>query len=103
MTKSHFDLQPNLENHLLILRPLKEKDFENLYKVASDPLIWEQHPEKDRCQKKVFEIFFSEAVNSAGAFAVIDKRTGQIIGSTRFHLVKETENAIEIGWTFLAR
>ncbi|HTS45367.1 MAG TPA: GNAT family N-acetyltransferase, partial [Puia sp.] len=68
-----------------------------------DPLIWEQHPEKNRFQREVFEIFFKEAIDSGGAFAVINKKTGEIIGSTRFSRVKETQNAIEIGWTFLAR
>src|SRR5437867_2338673 len=103
MKKTIFDLQPKLENELLLLRPLREEDFENLYKVASDPLIWEQHPAKDRCERDVFELFFRDAMKSSGAFVVIDKKLGQIIGSTRFHAVKETENAIEIGWTFLAR
>ena len=110
MEKAAFDLQPELENHLLVLRSLREEDFEDLYIVASDPLIWEQHPSKDRCRKDVFELFFREAMESGGAFAVIDKKTrlpdgqaNQIIGSTRFHVVKETQNAIEIGWTFLAR
>ena len=110
MDKAAFDLQPELENHLLVLRPLREEDFEDLFIVASDPLIWEQHPSKDRCRKDVFELFFKEAMESGGAFAIIDKKTrlpdgqaNQIIGSTRFHSVKETNNAIEIGWTFLAR
>ncbi len=96
-------LQPTLQSDILILRPLKEDDFENLYTIASDPLIWEQHPAKDRYQRNVFEPFFKEAMDSKGAFAVIDKKTGEIIGSTRFHPVKESGNAIEIGWTFLAR
>lgn len=99
----NFDLQPFLENDLLILRPLKEDDFENLYKVASDPMVWEQHPAKDRCERKVFEGFFREAMETKAAFVVIDKETNEIIGSTRFNPVKESENAIEIGWTFLAR
>ena len=103
MNKTIFDLQPKLENELLLLRPLSDEDFEDLYKVASDPLIWEQHPAKDRCERNVFELFFKDAIASAGAFAVIDKKIGHIIGSTRFHAVKETKNAIEIGWTFLAR
>ena len=110
MDKAVFNLQPQLENHLLVLKPLREKDFEDLYIVASDPLIWDQHPSKDRCRKDVFELFFREAMESGGAFAIIDKKTrlpdgqaNQIIGSTRFHFVKETQNAIEIGWTFLAR
>jgi len=99
----NFDLQVTLENSLLILRPLTEDDFENLYKVASDPLIWEQHPAKERSQREGFKIFFKEAIDSKGAFAVIDPKTGELIGSTRFHRVKEVQNAIEIGWTFLAR
>ena len=103
MMKSNFDLQPTLEDDILTLTPLKEEDLDDLYNVASDPLIWEQHPSKDRCQRDVFELFFKDAMASGGAFAIIDKTTGEIIGSTRFHSIKEIENAIEIGWTFLAR
>jgi len=103
MNKAIFNLQPTLEDQHLLLRPLTTDDFEDLYDVASDPLLWEQHPAKDRCQRDVFELFFADAMASGGAFAVIDRETGKIIGSTRFHRVKESENAIEIGWTFLAR
>ena len=38
-----------------------------------------------------------------GAFVIIDKKTQQIIGSTRFHGYDPTKSEIEIGWTFLAR
>ena len=99
----NFDLQPTLENDILILRPLKEEDFEDLYKVAADPLIWEQHPAKERSERNGFELFFREAMDSKGAFVVIDKKAGEVIGSTRYFRVKETQNAIEIGWTFLTR
>lgn len=98
-----FDLQPRLENDLLLLRPLLEEDFDGLYKVASDPLLWEQHPASDRYKKDVFEALFRDAMLSKGAFAVVDKKTGQIIGSTRFHRIPEVQNAVEIGWTFLTR
>jgi RimJ/RimL family protein N-acetyltransferase len=98
-----FNLQPTLQDDLLIVRPLKEEDFEDLYKVASDPLIWEQHPASDRYKKEVFDELFKDAMQSGGAFAIVDKGTNSIIGSTRFHAIKESKNAIEIGWTFLAR
>jgi N-acetyltransferase len=97
-----FDLQPTLQNDLLIIRPLKADDFDKLYKVASDPLVWAQHPAKDRYQLAVFTPLFNDGLASGGAFVVIDKTTGEIIGSTRFNLVKESENAIEIGWSYLA-
>ena len=98
-----FDLQPTLQNDLLLLRPLQSDDLEALYAVASDPLIWEQHPVKNRCERPGFEAFFAEALDSKGAFLVIDKKSGAAIGSTRFQPVKGIPNAVEIGWTFLAR
>jgi len=103
MEKTIFDLQPTLEDDLLLLRPLATEDLEELYHVASDPLVWDQHPAKNRCERDVFELFFTDAMASGGAFAVIDKETHKIIGSTRFHRIKESGNAIEIGWTFLSR
>jgi RimJ/RimL family protein N-acetyltransferase len=99
----NFNRQPTLENDLLILQPLTAEDFDQLFKVASDPLIWEQHPAKERSTKAGFEPFFKEALESKGAFIVIDKKSGEVIGSTRYYPVKESANAIEIGWTFLAR
>jgi N-acetyltransferase len=98
-----FNLQPILENDILILRPLQNNDFENLFKVASDPLIWEQHPAKERSQRDGFAVFFNEAIAMKSAFAIIDKQNNEIIGSTRFNAVEETQNAIEIGWSFMAR
>jgi RimJ/RimL family protein N-acetyltransferase len=95
--------QPRLENDLLILQPLSAIYFEELFQVASDPLIWDQHPSKERSHPKGFELFFKEALESNRAFIVIDKGSGTTIGSTRFAPVNETTNAIEIGWTFLAR
>jgi len=50
-----FDLQPVLTGELLSLRPLREDDFQDLYAVASDPLIWEQHPSRDRHKAEVFK------------------------------------------------
>jgi RimJ/RimL family protein N-acetyltransferase len=95
--------QPHLENDLLILRPRKAEDFDALFKVASDPLIWEQHPAKNRSTKEGFELYFNEGLATNSAFTVIDKKSGDIIGSTRFFPIKESANAIEIGWTFLGR
>ncbi|HVD96371.1 MAG TPA: GNAT family N-acetyltransferase [Candidatus Limnocylindria bacterium] len=98
-----FDLQPHLKGDLVELRPLILEDWDELFAVASDPLIWEQHPESDRYKPDVFKIFFREALESGGAFAVIDKKSQQIIGSTRFYGHDPEKSEIEIGWTFLAR
>jgi RimJ/RimL family protein N-acetyltransferase len=42
-------------------------------------------------------------MESGGAFVIIDKKTQQIIGSTRFYGHDPEKSEIEIGWTFLAR
>ena len=98
-----FDLQPILEGELLRLRPLQPEDWDVLYAVASDPLIWEQHPVNDRYKEEVFRGFFREAMESGGALIAIDAKNGDVIGSSRFHGYNEERNEIEIGWTFLAR
>ena len=98
-----FDLQPNLKGDLIELRPLTLEDWGGLFAVASDPLIWEQHPESDRYKKDVFKIFFSDALESGGAFVIIDQKNQQIIGSTRFFGYDPEKSEVEIGWTFLAR
>lgn len=98
-----FELQPHLAGELVQLRPLRAEDFDVLYAVASDPLIWELHPERDRYKEDVFRRFFSGAIESGGAFLVIDRATGDVIGSSRYSGLDSTRSEIEIGWTFLAR
>ncbi len=97
------NLQPTLENNLVLLRPIRIEDFENLYKVAQDPLIWELHQNSDRYQLSVFKQFFKDAIDSIGAFVIIDKTTEKIIGSSRYKLTENSDDAVEIGWTFLSR
>lgn len=98
-----FDLQPILRGRLLELRPLKSDDFEPLLAAASDPLIWEQHPESDRYKREVFRDYFDGAIDSKGAFAIIELSSGKIIGSSRYCNFYPDKSEIEIGWTFMER
>ena len=99
-----FDIQPkHLQNELLKLVPLHENDFEELYEVASDPLVWEQHPNTLRYQKAVFQNFFQGAIESKGAFFVRDAETDEAIGCSRFYDYNEDDNSILIGYTFIGR
>ncbi len=84
-----FDAQPTLTGELLRLRPLREEDFDSLHAVASDPLIWEQHPASNRHELDVFREFFRGAMASGGALLVIDAATGAVIGSSRYHDLRE--------------
>lgn len=85
------------------MRPLKPEDFEELFAAASDPLIWEQHPDSQRYKREVFQKFFDSAIESRGAFAVIERASGRIIGSSRYWNLDLAASEVEIGWTFLER
>lgn len=97
------NLQPVLRGELLELRPLQPSDWDELFAVAADPLIWEQHPASDRWQEEVFRAFFREALESGGALVAIDVRDGRIVGSSRYHGYDPAASVVEVGWTFLAR
>lgn len=96
-------LQPSLEHELVKLKPLLPNDFDALYQVAADPLIWEQHPNKNRYQKEVFQTFFKGAIDSNGAFLIYDAQTGDPIGTSRFYDLDIENKSILIGYTFLSR
>lgn len=98
-----FDLQPTLQGSIVKLRPLRDEDFAALYAVASDPLIWKQHPDSDRYKEEVFKEFFRVALDSGGALLALDASNGRVIGSSRYHGYNSEKREIEIGWTFLAR
>ncbi|WJS94330.1 GNAT family N-acetyltransferase [Flavobacterium johnsoniae] len=104
MQTSNFNLQPPiLEDDIVKLIPLEENHFEELFEVASDPLIWEQHPSKDRSNREGFRTFFDAGLQSKGAFLILDKQTNEIIGTTRYYDNKQENSSIAIGYTFLAR
>lgn len=96
------NIQATLENENVKLVPLNPNDFEELFSVASDPKIWEQHPNKDRYQREVFEKFFQGAMESKGAFKIMDKSSNEVAGSTRFYDYNQDDNTILIGYTFYA-
>lgn len=98
-----FSLQPHLETDTFRLMPLQATDFADLYAVAADPKIWEQHPNKDRWRPEVFTSFFEGAMQSGGAFKVVDKATGTTLGSTRLYDYSPQDNSILIGYTFYGR
>ncbi len=98
-----FDLQPTLHGRYVHLRPLLPADHDSLFAVASDPLIWEQHPDKSRSEPEGFRAFFQGAIESGGALLATDAATGAVIGSSRYHGYDPAADEVEIGWTFLAR
>jgi len=95
--------QPILEGERVLLRPSTPADWDALFAVASDPLVWEVHPAHDRWQEPVFRAYFDAGIASGGALTIIDKATDKVIGSSRFDNWDEAADEIEIGWTYLDR
>ncbi|WP_438301490.1 GNAT family N-acetyltransferase [Pseudomonas sp. NMS19W] len=98
-----FDCQPALLGNTLRLRPLTAGDFEELFLAASDPLIWDGHPAKDRYDRQVFEAYFASRLASGKALAVIDIESGQIVGTSSYYIPPDLPEDIAIGYTFLVR
>lgn len=80
-----FVRQPVLEGELVILRSLRHDDFDSLYAIASDRLLWELHPSKDRTQQVVFQRWFDQALASECGLAVIERDTGAVVGTSPFN------------------
>lgn len=98
------DLQPTLIGKTITLRPLLSEDFAFLYEAASDPIIWEMHPDSSRYKRDAFkERFFLGAISSGGALAILDNESGRIIGSSRYYEWKPDQQEVSIGYTFLER
>ena len=95
-----FNFQPTLEDELVVAKPIQQSDFNALYAAANDPLIWEQHPNKNRYTLEGFTNYFEGAVKSEKAFLVRDAKTGEVIGSSRYSVIN---NEVSIGYTFFKR
>lgn len=97
------DRQPALESELLLVRPLRRDDFDALWAISSDPLLWEQHPAKERAERAGFERWFEDAMASGGALVVLSRDEGEVIGTSRYDRLDEAASDVEIGWTFITR
>ncbi len=97
------NFQPILQNKLVLASPLLPSHFDALFAAAADPQIWEQHPNKNRWQRKEFENYFTGAIKSGGAFLVRDAETLEVIGSSRYSDYDANENTVSIGYTFFKR
>jgi N-acetyltransferase len=101
--RAPFDSQPTLYGTRLLLRPLRADDRTAMFSAASDPKIWEQHPSPLRYTEPEFRLYFDAALASGSALTFVDRMSGEIVGSSRYHGADADKSEIEIGWTFLVR
>lgn len=93
----------DLQDDRVILEPLREAHYPELFAVAADPQLWAQHPNPDRYRPEVFRTFFEGAIASGGAFLIRAADDGRTIGSTRFYDHDPAADEVKIGYTFFSR
>jgi N-acetyltransferase len=101
--QADFDFQPTLTGALITMRPYEDSDFDALYAVASDPLIWEVHPVPERAERRFFKANTDDALSDNGGLVAIEGATGEIVGFSRYSQLYVGDDDMEIGWTFLMR
>jgi RimJ/RimL family protein N-acetyltransferase len=97
------DFQPTLVGPAITVRPIAAVDWPELFAAGSDPEIWKVHPTPDRYTEPAFRTYFDGAVASSMGFVFVDRATGRLIGSSRYHGHDPARSEIEIGWTFIVR
>ena len=98
-----FDYQPTLSGDLLEMRPYTEADWDALFAAASDPLIWEVHPNTNRHEEAVFRASITDALGDQNGLVARLQSDGRVVGYSRYSSRFAESNEVEIGWTFLIR
>lgn len=93
-----------LETPHLLLRVSQPQDLKSLFAIGSDPEIWSFHSETDRYTEKKFSAYFESGLrNDLGAYTLVYKPTGAVVGFTRFYDYDLSTAAVKIGYTFLSK
>lgn len=94
-----------LENEIVKLKPLELNDLSGILEAASYPEIWSH---MSTTIEKMVDVhnFVENALlmrrnKTEFPFVIVDKKTGEIIGSTRFMDIDDTHQRVEIGTTWL--
>ena len=96
-----------LEGEYVRLEPLEVRHCEGLCKAVSDGELWKLHVTMVPHPDDIGE-FFQNAeagfrADDCNAFATIDRKTGEIAGSTRYMNANLAHLGVEIGFTFLGK
>lgn len=96
-------LQQVLTGPALRLIPLQTEHWPALMQAASDPQIWALHPEPERYKPEVFRPVFDGGLASGGAYLICDKRSSEVLGTSRYYEFDAAKREVAIGYTFLVR
>jgi len=94
-----------LRGELVALEPLERLHADELWAAAQDPRIW-QWLAKVGSSREDFDRWLEISLTAAaagdeGVFATRDRRSGELVGSSRYMNLRPADRALEVGWTWL--
>ena len=96
-----------LEGHGVRLEPLEPGHAQALRAAASDGRLWELWftavPEPDKVDAYIASALDGQKSGHMWPWVVREMKTGQVIGSTRYHDIVAPIDRVEIGYTWYAK
>jgi N-acetyltransferase len=95
-----------LEGHGVRLEPLTREHEKGLAEAAKDGKLWELYytsvPEPEKTRAYIETALDGQSAGHMLPWAVIETKSGAVIGSTRYHDIVAAADRVEIGWTWYA-
>lgn len=106
MISSELDFYITLQTESISLIPMEQSDFEKLKVISSEPM-W-KHFTQDLADEDHLRLWIDEALLARDRktripFTIVDRHTGDIMGSTSFGNISLRDSRLEIGWTWIGK
>ena len=96
-----------LEGHGVRLEPLTLQHRDGLAAAARDGKLWQlwytSVPEPEKTQAYIETALAGQKAGDMLPWAVIEAKSGEVIGSTRYHDIIAAADRVEIGYTWYAK
>jgi RimJ/RimL family protein N-acetyltransferase len=105
MNKFDFNSDYILEDEVVLMRPLRADDFENLVHFSThEPELWRysmiQADSPDKLKHYIQVALDAKAELKEYPFIVYDKRLGKYAGSTRYYDIQLSHQVLQLGYTW---
>jgi RimJ/RimL family protein N-acetyltransferase len=104
------ELPARMEGELVVVEPMTADHEEGLFRAGSDPEVWEYLPafpcpcgDRDLFARWVAARLADMEEGTETAFTILDRSTGEPIGSTRYLCLRPEHRSLEVGWTWIGR
>lgn len=101
------DFKTSIHSKQLYLRPMQLRDYEEMLPLCADTEMW-YYFTTDLSNKETLKAWIENAVDEIAcqkslAFTIVDRASGNIIGTTRIGNISDFHRRLEIGWTWIAK